>query len=118
MKAISSTPKTVNTQMACMDDLILYKLKHFLESERWGFGTIDIQRNTRIEQDLKLTGDDAVEFVITFGKEFGVDVSDFMANDYFKPEGICIFDTLFRKDGKKALTIGDLENAILLKKLR
>ena len=64
-----------------MDDLILNKLKHFLESKRWGFGKIDIQRSTRIEQDLKLTGDDTVEFIVAFGKEFGVDVSDFMAND-------------------------------------
>ena len=98
------------------DNLIFNKIKHFLESERWGLGEIDIQRSTRIEQDLKLTGHDAVEFIVTFGKEFDVDVSGFMADDYFEPEGLCIIDILFKK--KKSLTIEDLENAILLKELK
>ena len=100
-----------------MDDLFLNKLRHLLETERWGFGKIDIQRSTRIEQDLQLTGCDAVEFIVTFGKEFDVDVSGFMANDYFEPEGICLIDILFKKERKKSLTIGDLEEAIILKKL-
>ena len=100
-----------------MDDLIINKIRCLLESERWGLGEIDIQRSTRIEQDLKLTGHDAVEFIVTFGKEFDVDVSGFMADDYFEPEGLCIIDFLFKKKKKKSLTIGDLENAIILKKL-
>lgn len=107
-----------------MDDLILNKIKHFLESDRWGLGERDIQRNTRIEQDLKLTGDDAVEFIVAFGKEFEVDVSNFMADEYFEAEGIYPFQNIINslfgiknKSHKKVLTVGDLERAIEIKEL-
>jgi len=108
-----------------MDDLKLKKIKQFLESDRWGLGKRVIQRNTRIEQDLKLTGDDAIEFIVSFGEEFGVNVSNFMAADYFEGEGIFPFLKVInsllcakKKSHKKVLTIGDLERAIELGELR
>jgi len=108
-----------------MDDLILKKIKYFLESNRWGLGEREIQRSTRIEQDLKLTGDDAIEFIIAFGKEFNVNVSNFMADEFFEAEGIYPFQNVINslfgvknKNYKKVLTIGDLERAIELKELR
>jgi acyl carrier protein len=114
-----------------MDDLVLNKIKRFLESDRWGLGEREIKRSTRIEQDLRLTGNDAVEFIVAFGKEFGVDITNFMANEYFDAEGIIhipfenvinsLIDFLFgikNKKHKKVLTIEDLERAIELKELR
>lgn len=47
----------------------------------------EITHATRIYNDLGVYGDDAVEFIVAFGKEFNVDVSKFMAADYFEAEG-------------------------------
>jgi len=108
-----------------MEDFKLKKIKHFLESDRWGLEKREIQRNTKIEQDLRLTGDDAVEFIVAFGEEFDVDVSNFMADEYFEAEGTFPFQNTINsllgiknKSPKKILTIGDLEKAIELKELR
>jgi acyl carrier protein len=38
-----------------------------------------INPDTRIETDLGVSGDDAIEFILEYGKAFNVDVSRFMA---------------------------------------
>ena len=52
--------------------------------------------NTRIEMDLGIYGDDANEFITAFGRNFNVDVSNFLIDDYFRGEGIIIFEAIFR----------------------
>ena len=97
------------------------ELQSFIEKERWRY-PFSLTLNMELEKDLKITGDDAIEFIIAFGENFEVDVSQFHADDYFNSEGIDLFGwivDLFRKESrvKKILTLGDLENAIYTKKL-
>ena len=82
-----------------------------------------ITRSTQIEDDLGVSGDDAVEFIIAFGKEFNVDISKFMASDYFSSEGDFILPALVRfftkkkKRERKCFTVGHLEKAVMAGKL-
>jgi acyl carrier protein len=97
------------------------ELCSFIEKERWKY-PFKLTPNIEIEKDLKVTGDDAIEFIIDFGKEFDVDVSQFKAADYFEGEGIDIIGwiaNLFKKRShtKKILTLGNLEKAIKNKQL-
>ena len=73
-----------------------------------------ITRETRLYDDLGIYGDDAVEFLIAFGKKFNVDVSKFMAADYFRGDGM---DILGLEKPKKSLTVGHLEKGIMAGKL-
>ena len=102
---------------------LLDELKQFIDEE-W-FLVPNMNETTRIEEDLGITGDDAVEFLIAFGKKFDVDISRFNMADYFHGEGWS-FDCFFyklqwwfykRKYVKKVLTIGDLLEAIRVKRL-
>lgn len=83
----------------------------------------EITSATRLADDLGLSGDDAVEFIMAFGKAFNVDISHFMAADYFEPEGDIVLPSLLRfltgrkKQAKKTLTVGHLEKAIIAGRL-
>ena len=83
----------------------------------------EITENAGLEKDLGVSGDDAVEFIIAFGKEFNVDISKFMAADYFSPEGDTILPAIIRiftgkkHPKKKELTIKHLEKAIITGRL-
>lgn len=107
-----------------MDNKILERLQTFIKHERWEY-KFPLDRNVRLYQDLNIYGDDAVTFILAYGKEFGVDVSNFMAADYFKGEGVDFLGgiiRLFSKEKKeepklKELTIGDLEKGVIAGKL-
>jgi acyl carrier protein len=73
-----------------------------------------ITRETRLYDDLGIYGDDAVDFLIAYGKKFKVNVSKFMLADYFKGEGVGIFDV---EPKKKTLTVGHLEKGIIAGRL-
>jgi len=104
-----------------MKNEVLKRLQLFIEKERWNY-KFPLTNSARLYEDLGIYGDDAVEFLIDFGKEFNVDVSNFMAADYFKGEPGVDFITpiinLFKKDkikpvkATKTLTLGHLEKAI------
>lgn len=47
----------------------------------------EISTLTRLNEDLKIDGDDAVDFFIAFEKEFNVDVTNFNLGKYFNGEG-------------------------------
>jgi acyl carrier protein len=47
----------------------------------------DISTITRLKEDLKIDGDDAVDFFTAFEKEFNVDISNFNIGEYFNGEG-------------------------------
>lgn len=82
-----------------------------------------ITPDARLVKDLGIDGDDGIEILVAYGKKFHVDVSNFMAADYFNPEGDPILPFLIRflmgRPGpiKKALTINHLEKGILAGKL-
>lgn len=106
-----------------MNNSHFFNLKQFIEEFGWKY-PLELKQDTQIEGDLGITGDDAVEFIIEFGKKFDVDISKFMADEYFEPEGcdflspILIFFKIKKKKEKKVLTIKDLEDAIKIKELR
>ena len=99
-----------------MDNSIFQDLILFIQDVRWEY-QLELHPNISLERDLKITGDDAVEFIIAFGRRFNVDVSNFKADDYFESEGISLSSIVdvFRKSKKeikKELSLGDLEKAI------
>jgi hypothetical protein len=104
-----------------MSNEVSERLQTFVKNEWRGY-KFPLTDSTRLYEDLGIYGDDAVEFLIDFGKEFNVDVSNFMAADYFKGEPGVDFVTpiinLFKKDkikpvkATKTLTLGHLEKAI------
>lgn len=99
-----------------MEDVLFEKIKMFVEKQRWKYD-FPLTKETRLEEDLNIYGDDSVDFLIAFGTEFNVDVSKFMAADYFSGEGwdlgdIIRFITGRKKPEKKILTLGHLEKAI------
>ena len=83
----------------------------------------DISEETRVEKDLGMTGDDAIEFINEFSQNFKVDISEFDFPKYFGSEGIDLGEMFSRLLGKKRsnraeLTLLDLERAIDKGKLK
>ena len=105
-----------------MNEETFNKLKKFVVNQSAVNDEV-INSSTRIEDDLGVSGDDAVEFILAFGKEFNVDVSNFMLADYFSPEGDFILPAIIRfltnkkKRERKSFTVGHLEKAIMAGKL-
>jgi len=84
----------------------------------------EVTPDSRLYYDLGVYGDDATELLIEYRKRFNVDVSKFMAADYFKVEGIDVLGGLIRLfsgkrsgGGFKTLTVNDLEKGIVAGRL-
>lgn len=98
------------------------KIQNFVEEQRWKY-PFELKRTTTLEKDLKITGDDADEFIHSFGEKFDVDVTNFDISEYFEPEGDKILPAMIRfltgqkKQKLKELSLGDLELAIKVRKL-
>ena len=103
------------------DDL-LQKVK-FMIADQCSVPMEKLKGETRLLHDLGIDGDDAVELLERYGKEFGVDLATFKFDEYFGTEGcnpfcpfVVLFSVLFRRkkfrDFKaKPLTINDLVRA-------
>lgn len=114
-----------------MESNLLDKVKLFIYNQGLGytlpwplsFNKKEIKIETSLECDLNITGDDADEFLVAFGKEFNVDVSKFPIGDYFGDEGDPILPMIIRfltnkkKIERKMLTVGHLEKAIIAGRL-
>lgn len=85
---------------------LIKEVQVFIFDER-GKYRFELQEHHSLQSDLNIYGMDAVEFILNFGNKFGVDVSGFDAEKYFKPEGYGVPD----KDYPE-LTIKDLLNSI------
>jgi acyl carrier protein len=79
----------------------------------------DIKENTLLETDLGIYGAEAMDYIIAFGKHFNVNVSNFMAANYFSDEGgIKLFPWIIKLFGmkriprKKELTLNHLMKAV------
>ena len=81
--------------------------------ESTGAYDITISQETLIEDDLGVTGDDGVELIGKYSKQFNVDISKFVFFEYFNDEPHAF--SFNRK--VKPLTVGDLEKGIVLGKL-
>lgn len=82
----------------------------------------EITADTGIQRDLGVYGDDAMEFLIAYAKTFRVDVTQFMAAEYFDGEGpdiVGFMASLFRpaKRSRRELTVGHLQKGIDAKRL-
>ncbi|MBC7688235.1 MAG: DUF1493 family protein [Aquabacterium sp.] len=105
-----------------MSEEIFDKLKTFVIKQA-AVEDEEVTRNAGIEEDLGIYGDDAVDLLIAYGKTFNVDVTKFMAADYFSNEGDPILPAIIRfltnkkKRKTKVLTVGHLEKGILAGRL-
>lgn len=87
----------------------------FIQERFFNVFDFELNENTLIEDDLGITGLDAVELIVDFGKRFNVDVSNFKAADYFGAEGESIFS--FDSSPRRKLNIGHLAKAVHAGKL-
>src|ERR1700761_3558105 len=101
-----------------MNDSTFDRFKQFIV-DRVGVYEEEVKPETRLYDDLGVYGDDATELLIEYGKKFKVDVSKFMAADYFKGEGIDLISGLLwlfkgkrRMPKYKVLTVNDLFKGI------
>jgi hypothetical protein len=70
-----------------------------------------VDNSSDLEWDYGITGDDAFEFIVEYGKTFSVDVSQFPFHDYFYDEGqniIFLFKRIFKGYKKKKISIDKL----------
>ncbi|WP_207515620.1 DUF1493 family protein [Longitalea luteola] len=101
-----------------MNNEIFNKLKSFVVKHA-AIDADEVTREAQIEDHLGVTGDDAVDFLLAFGKSFNVDISKFMAAEYFGPERNVFLSELGKlitgknKRTRKILTVGHLEKAII-----
>jgi hypothetical protein len=72
--------------MLNMDEQIIERIKLFVINERGKYKK-PLTKATMLEKDLKITGDDAWEFLESFGKKFNVIIDDLDLSKYFSPEG-------------------------------
>ncbi len=90
-------------------DYILKKLKEFIIRERWDYN-FEIKESTSIQDDLKIYGDDASEFLTKFCDEFSVKPNGFKFDDYFAPEPSWT-DIFTKKKKYKSFTVLNLIKA-------
>lgn len=102
-----------------MNNEIFEKVKSFIVEIRGNY-KINLDQETQLEKDLKITGDDASEFMEDFSMKFNVDISNLNLDEYFASEGtFSLYKLIFsgRKTGKKTMTIGDLVRGVMAGKL-
>lgn len=82
-------------------------------------GKLNLQPTSRLEDDLGLTGLDAVEFIAKWAETFNVHVQAFPYRRYFSPEGqellssfLGLFSKHFRRPPLVPLTLGMLAEAM------
>ena len=82
--------------------------------EEIGEFNLKISDLTLIEDDLGVTGLDAIELLKNYGKMFEVDLSNFTHEKYFYPEPIFF---IWKAKIILPLTVGDLYKGIINKRL-
>lgn len=84
--------------------------------------SFELSLKTELQYDLEIWGDDAVEFLLAFSKEFDVKINRFEAAKFFRRESFYIFSIVvnhFKLDKKKyhSITISDLVESVKLGEL-
>ncbi|KAB0644415.1 DUF1493 family protein [Burkholderia latens] len=82
-------------------------------------GALKLTPDSRLEEDLRLTGVDAVEFIDKWAEKFNVAAQDFPYSRYFGPDSwdvvrsvMGIFSKKYRDPQLVALTLGMLAEAM------
>lgn len=70
-----------------------------------------LTRETELFRDLKITGDDAIDFLSEFTEIFSMHVGDFNFHDYFEEEGFWPFRGSEKTKERRKITLGMLEQA-------
>ncbi len=106
-----------------MNNNISKKLNEFVIKHRFQYN-FPLTKDKLLWKDLGIYGDDAVEFFTSFSNEFNIDVSNFELSKYFKGEGQETFSFVLNffkqnktKDNYIPITLGDLDNGLLLGRL-
>lgn len=86
------------------------ELKKFVVDQRWEY-PFELKKTTRLYEDLKLYGDDAVDFFVAFGVKFNVDLKNFHLDLFFKGEGFSVLPSQNR-ELRKSISQEDLETAV------
>jgi hypothetical protein len=76
-----------------MEDQLLRSIVVLIEAQM-GTYKMPITRDTCLEKDLGIIGDDAVELLLAYSQEFDVDVSKLNLGKYFTPEGDTILPAI------------------------
>ena len=110
-----------------MEAAVSKELVDFIRRECGISGMEAISARTGMQRDLGVYGDDAVEFLVAYGAHFHVDVTHFMAADYFDGEGSDILGVLLSilrlqawlpaNQTRKELTVGHLQRGIEAQRL-
>ena len=105
-----------------MNEEIFKRLKSFIIDQAC-VEDDEVIPEAKLEDDLGVTGDDAVDLLLAYSKTFNVDVTKFMAADYFDAEGDPILPAILKmfigkkKRKNKVLTVAHLEKGIMSGKL-
>ena len=105
-----------------MNEETFDKLKSFVINQS-AVQDEEVTRESKIQDELGIYGDDAMDFLIAYGRSFNVDITKFMAADYFSAEGDPILPAIIRfltnrkKRQRKVLTVRHLEKGILAGRL-
>lgn len=97
-----------------MDNLESEKLNELIRfiREEVGEFKLNISRDTSIEDDLGVTGDEAIELLQKLSRKFNFDLNNFKFSEYFYPEPPIKAGYVV-----KSLTVGNIERAIELGRL-
>jgi hypothetical protein len=93
-----------------MEPAVSTALVDFIRKESAVGHSETITAQMRLQQDLGVYGDDAIDLLLAYAETFHVDVSYFMAAAYFDGEGVDVL-AWFRpvKPRRKELTVGHLQ---------
>lgn len=86
-----------------MDDETFDKIRKFIIDNRWKY-KFPLTRETQLQRDLKIWGDDADEILIKFSEVFNVDIEQFPVVDYFDGEGGGPFSDITRLFSRRKKT--------------
>lgn len=77
-------------------------------ARRSGLERSQISGSSRLVQDLKLDGDDAIDALLEISKQCGMEIADFDSSLYFRAEPNLL--SIFRSKGapKRQMTVGQL----------
>ncbi|MCC8187500.1 MAG: DUF1493 family protein [Bacteroides sp.] len=106
--------------------ILLKEIISFIENKYGIIDDVPLNEDTLLEKDLRITGDEACDFMVEYGKHFNVNVSNFMADQYFEAEGheydwlsSLLLTFRLKKEAPpiKPFTLGDLVKGIKAGKL-
>lgn len=100
---LSTRTSTANDVPADAEEYVVSVL-----ARRSGLERSQISADSRLVQDLKLDGDDAIDALLEISKQFDIEISSFDSSLYFRPEPNIL--SIFRPQAvpKREMTVAQL----------